>query len=286
MDASSLSGRAEDGARKDAQGCWNRLWGRQSHFVCLHRLATCFGFSRDRSRLRLPAEACWSISALAILFVVPHSVLLLPVVRQRLTRLLPDAFYGSLFCVVTCASLLVVFANWQFSPSRGLAIHRARAFDCPGAFYGSWLALFYSLSLTGLGYQTGWTPWWHWVRGKPLPARKFEPRGAYLWLRHPVYLSFLGLDLVCAGDDCRPGRADGDMDRVHFLRQLAERSTADPFLGRSLPPISSGSAWLSRYLVWTTRSRPDEFPAWSCDADHSHGQTPIGGSQSRLSNDQ
>ena len=61
------------------------------------------------------------------------------------------------------------------------------------AFYASWLALFYSLNLTGLGYQTGWTPWWYWVRGKQIPARRFEPRGAYLLLRHPVYLSFLGL---------------------------------------------------------------------------------------------
>ena len=112
----------------------------------------------------------WIDLLLAMSFIVPHSVLLLPVVRQRLTRLLPDAFYGSLFCVVTCVSLLVVFTNWQFSgivvwqfigPSRAIV---------QGAFYASWVALFYSLSLTGLGYQTGWTPWWYWVRGKPLPC--------------------------------------------------------------------------------------------------------------------
>jgi protein-S-isoprenylcysteine O-methyltransferase Ste14 len=130
---------------------------------------------------------------LAILFVVPHSVMLLPGIRQRLTRLLPDAFYGSLFCVVTCATLLIVFANWQLSSRIVWQFTGASDVFIQCAFYGSWIALFYSLSLTGLGYQTGWTPWWHWVRGKPLPARKFEPRGAYLWLRHPVYLSFLGL---------------------------------------------------------------------------------------------
>ena len=31
------------------------------------------------------------------------------------------------------------------------------------------------------------------VAGSALAAAPVEPRGAYLWLRHPVYLSFLGL---------------------------------------------------------------------------------------------
>jgi protein-S-isoprenylcysteine O-methyltransferase Ste14 len=62
-----------------------------------------------------------------------------------------------------------------------------------GCFYASWVGLFYSLSLTGLGYQTGWTPWWHWLHGRPPPRREFRPRGAYHLLRHPIYLSFLGL---------------------------------------------------------------------------------------------
>ena len=61
------------------------------------------------------------------------------------------------------------------------------------AFGLSWAALLYSLSLTGLGYQTGLTHWLYWLRRQRLPRREFEPRGAYRWLRHPVYLSFLGL---------------------------------------------------------------------------------------------
>jgi hypothetical protein len=46
---------------------------------------------------------------------------------------------------------------------------------------------------SGLGWQTGWTPWWHWARRLPQPKRLFVERGAYRFLRHPVYLSFLGL---------------------------------------------------------------------------------------------
>jgi hypothetical protein len=31
------------------------------------------------------------------------------------------------------------------------------------------------------------------MRGKPQPRRPFNPRGSLLWIRHPVYLGFLGL---------------------------------------------------------------------------------------------
>jgi len=47
--------------------------------------------------------------------------------------------------------------------------------------------------MTGLGYQNGWTPFYHWLRGQKAPRREFKPRGAYKLIRHPVYLSFLGL---------------------------------------------------------------------------------------------
>lgn len=60
-------------------------------------------------------------------------------------------------------------------------------------FYGAWVGLFYSLYLSGLGYQTGLTPWWYWLRRQPQPRRQFEIRSLYRWLRHPIYLSFLGL---------------------------------------------------------------------------------------------
>ncbi len=145
------------------------------------------------------ASGSWSIAAagrdalLALQFAVFHSLLLYPRVRKRLTAgTIRDAFYGCLFCVVTCFSLLLTFALWR--PGEELFRFRGpAAWIVQGLFYFSWVALFYSLNLTGLGYQTGWTPWWHWFRGRTPPRRTFRPRGAYRWLRHPVYLSFLGL---------------------------------------------------------------------------------------------
>jgi methanethiol S-methyltransferase len=130
---------------------------------------------------------------LAAQFAAIHSLLLTPKVRSRLERWISPAFYGLFFCTVTCLSLGLVMIQWRSVSvvvwqATGLA---ARAVE--GAFGASWLALFYSLHLSGLGYQTGWTPWRSWLRGERAPRRHFQPRSAYLFMRHPVYLSFLGL---------------------------------------------------------------------------------------------
>jgi hypothetical protein len=131
---------------------------------------------------------------LAAAFAAPHSILLLPSVRRRLVAAgIPAPFYGCCYCLATCAALLLTIFCWQ--PTTVVAWRCVAPFDgvVTAAFAASWIALFYSLYLTGLGWQTGWTPWWHWARGLPQPKREFVERGAYRFLRHPVYLSFLGL---------------------------------------------------------------------------------------------
>lgn len=140
-----------------------------------------------------PTGPLWIDAAAALLFAVPHSILLHPSTRKRITRWLPSAFYGLLFCIATCAGLWLIFAVWRGSP---IVIwewpKRFRPLVEIG-FFASWVTLFYSLSLAGLGYQTGLTPWWHWVRGRPVPPRQFRPAGIFRYCRHPTYLSFLGL---------------------------------------------------------------------------------------------
>ncbi len=131
--------------------------------------------------------------ALAVQFAFVHSWMLLPATRKRLTKLIPQAFYDSTFCLVTCLSLIVLFANWQMSPTVIWSFDGYSRLAMRACFYLSWAALFYSLYLTGLGYQTGWTPFYYWLKNVKAPRREFNPRGAYRVFRHPVYLSFLGL---------------------------------------------------------------------------------------------
>jgi protein-S-isoprenylcysteine O-methyltransferase Ste14 len=126
-------------------------------------------------------------------FGLVHSILLLPSVRRRLTRSIPSELYGSLFCLTTCLGLWLVFAYWRGSVTMlWNATGLGRTVVWLG-FCASWASLYYSLRLTGIGYQTGWTQWLYWLRRESLPLREFRACGAYRWLRHPVYLSFLGL---------------------------------------------------------------------------------------------
>lgn len=130
---------------------------------------------------------------LSLLFVVPHSLLLWPKCSSYLKRWISAPFYGCFFCCVTCFTLLVLFRYWSSSSTVIWQLEGWGRYVVQGAFFASWIGLFYSISLTGLGYQTGLTPWLYWLRKQPSPKRLFVPRGAYHLLRHPIYLSFLGL---------------------------------------------------------------------------------------------
>ena len=131
--------------------------------------------------------------SLAVLFAVTHSIMLVPASRRRLSRWIPAAFYDSVFCVVTCLSLLLLFFAWRTSETTLWHFTGWIGSATRVGFYVSWFALLYSLSLTGMGYQNGWTPFYYWLRQQQPPRREFKPRGAYKLIRHPVYLSFLGL---------------------------------------------------------------------------------------------
>lgn len=132
-------------------------------------------------------------AGLALQFAVFHSALLLPSTRARLTRRIPSPAYGVFFCLCTCVSLLVTIGCWRPVGGAVWQLAGPARTAMQSAFYGAWITLFYSLWYSGMTYQTGWTPWRPWTQGRPVPQRDFHPRNIFLWLRHPVYLSFLGL---------------------------------------------------------------------------------------------
>lgn len=136
----------------------------------------------------LAVDAAW-----ALLFAVPHSFLLHPRAREKFFGWVPRAFYGCFFCVVTCVTLLALFAGWKSSEPAIWRLTGPAYAAVEACFFASWIALFYSLYLSGLGYQTGLTPWWYWLRRQTAPPRPFPRHSLYRWLRHPIYLSFLGL---------------------------------------------------------------------------------------------
>ncbi|HEY1068632.1 MAG TPA: hypothetical protein VGE52_21080, partial [Pirellulales bacterium] len=155
-----------------------------------------FWFLKGARAPSIPLSFEWAVVdfLLALQFAVSHSVLLYPPVRAYLTKtLIPGPFYGLFFCAATCVSLLLTFACWRAAPVVIWELQATARIAMHVAFGAAWVALLYSLNLTGLGWQTGLTPWLAWVRGEKPPRREFRPTGAYRVLRHPVYLSFLAL---------------------------------------------------------------------------------------------
>lgn len=130
---------------------------------------------------------------LTLQFAVVHSLLLHRTVRSRLERVIPSPMYGSFFSFVTCAGVLLTCSLWQSSSVIVWEATGWAGFAVEACYYMSWAGITYTVSLTGFGWQTGLTTWWPWIRNRPVPRRTFAPRGAYLVMRHPVYLSFLGL---------------------------------------------------------------------------------------------
>lgn len=150
-------------------------------------------FGLVRPQFAGPWGWLWLNPLLAAQFGVIHSWLLLPNISSRWQRWVPPAFHASCFCLATCLGLLLTIELWH---SKALVV-----WECHGmvrrvvevCFILGWVALVYSLSLMGIGYPSGLTPWLAWARQRPEPCHPYRLRGAYLWLRHPIYLSFLSL---------------------------------------------------------------------------------------------
>ena len=130
---------------------------------------------------------------LAIQFGVIHSLLLWPGMRKWLGQFIAPAFYGLFFCTAACLTLALTMSQWQVGDWAVWQLTGWPRLIVQGLYLGCWGTLFYSLCCSGFGYHTGWLPWWYWVQRKPIPRRPFNPRGAFSVIRHPGYMSFLGL---------------------------------------------------------------------------------------------
>jgi protein-S-isoprenylcysteine O-methyltransferase Ste14 len=202
MEQSSPTGHQTKGMNGMDAPCQPKEWicratgiafGFSTQVLFLFTVWYLFWFLRDGSIGARHGNWILCDSALAVFFAVSHSVMLVPQTRRYLSRWIPSPFYDSVFCVVTCLSLLLLFFAWRSSETALWEMTPWAASVTRVAFYACWGALFYSLSLTGLGYQNGWTPFYYWLRRQSPPRRQFKPRGAYKLIRHPVYMSFLGL---------------------------------------------------------------------------------------------
>lgn len=172
--------------------CFGIAFGLANQLLFVLTVARLFVFLKGGHATAAPGPL-WLDLLLAAQFAVPHSLLLWPPVRQRLRRWIATEFYGCAFCTATCLCLLVAIGGWRSDATTIWKLDGVAAGVIDALFIAVWAALFYSLWLSGLGRHTGWTTWYAWLRRVEVANPEFQPRSWYRWLRHPIYLSFLGL---------------------------------------------------------------------------------------------
>ena len=125
------------------------------------------------------------------LFAVSHSVLLIPRIRRSFAHWMPASLYGCLFCLVSCLSLWSLMYWWRPLPGVWWQGEGFWWWAVMTLAVGAWILLGYSMWITGLGHQTGFTGLMAYWRPHQAQPRAFEIRGLYRFFRHPIYLSFL-----------------------------------------------------------------------------------------------
>lgn len=128
---------------------------------------------------------------LSVTFFLQHSIMVRTRVRRGLGRFVPERYLGALYSIASGIVLTVVLLLWQRSPTMLLSVEgpvrwlmRAQAVaGLAGFVWGV-------ASLRGFD-PLGLHPIKAHLRETPPQASTFTVRGAYRWVRHPLYSSIV-----------------------------------------------------------------------------------------------
>ncbi|HEV2424847.1 MAG TPA: isoprenylcysteine carboxylmethyltransferase family protein [Terriglobia bacterium] len=128
---------------------------------------------------------------LAILFFLQHSVMLRRSFRARLKRALPDHYQPALYAVASGAMLLLIPLLWQPVRLNLLSLHGPGRWLARGAFFAGLAGMLWGFGSLRHFDPLGGGPLLARLRSEPAPAPRLVIWGAYRWVRHPIYASFL-----------------------------------------------------------------------------------------------
>lgn len=133
-------------------------------------------------------EALFLDACLSLLFFIQHSVMIRRRIRRRLSKLIPDEYYNSFYSIASGLTLISLILIWQKIPYM-----MASAGDI--AYW--MLRTLFVLSLVGFSWATSslgsFDPFgakiiMRYIRNKTQRPIPLTIRGAYRWVRHPLYL--------------------------------------------------------------------------------------------------
>ncbi len=134
---------------------------------------------------------------LCLFFFIQHSIMIRETTKQLLTRVIPEKRYSVFYSIDSGIALLIMIILWQETGS-----YLAE----PGAVVSFFMRVVFVLSLAGFvmaGISLGmFDPFGIRqilidIRGGSFREMPFTVRGAYRWVRHPLYFFFLLLIWSC-----------------------------------------------------------------------------------------
>jgi protein-S-isoprenylcysteine O-methyltransferase Ste14 len=150
--------------------------------------------------INLGLEPIWTLvldAGLSLLFFVQHSVMIRRGIQERLSKHVPDVYYSAFYAIASGTALLAVMVFWQ-KTSVVIA-------DANGIYRIILRALFF-LPIAGFAWGNSslraFDPFGvnkirrhiHNKETRPMPL---AIRGAYRWLRHPLYFFSLVMIWSC-----------------------------------------------------------------------------------------
>ncbi|MBZ5561721.1 MAG: isoprenylcysteine carboxylmethyltransferase family protein [Acidobacteriia bacterium] len=137
-----------------------------------------------------PQILCFD-ALLALAFFLQHSGMLRKSFRAKLARLLPTHYQPAVYAVVSGIVLLLLPLLWQPTRWDLLTLHGPWRWLVRGAFFASMAGMTWGFGSLRHFDPLGAGPLLAHLRGRPAPAMPLIIRGAYRWVRHPIYSSFL-----------------------------------------------------------------------------------------------
>lgn len=130
---------------------------------------------------------------LSVAFFLQHSGMVRAPAKRALSRVVPERYLGAVYAIASGVVLALVLLLWQRSPAAVLEIAGPLRWVLRALAAGALAGFLWGiLSLRGFD-PLGLAPIEAHLRGRPVRASPFDVRGAYRWVRHPLYSSLLVL---------------------------------------------------------------------------------------------
>lgn len=126
-----------------------------------------------------------------LLFGVQHCIMARPWFKRRWTKVVPKPIERTIFMLLTCAILCLMFWQWRAMPQVLWSFDGALAIAMHAVAFVGWGIVLLSTFLIDHFDLFGLRQTWLAFRGKPYTQRPFAERSLYRRMRHPLMFGFM-----------------------------------------------------------------------------------------------